>query len=820
MATLLGTLENDTLIGTPEDDFALGNSGNDNLLGLEANDQLNGNTGNDTANGGVGNDLVRGGKDNDLLLGDVGNDSLYGDLGNDTARGGNGDDFLYGDSGIESNFSGDGDDFLFGEAGNDTLFGLDGNDSLLGDTGADVINGNQGNDTVYGGDGSDLLRGGIDNDRIFAELGDDSLYGDLGDDTLFGAEGKDAIFGGRGEDLLSGNEDDDEINGNQGNDTVFGGQGNDILRGGRDDDIISGDVGDDLIYGDRGIDTLTGGDGKDIFFLQKGIGGESLVQADIITDFVNGEDAIGLIAGFQVSDLNIFQGTGANTNDTIIQDNLTGQFLAVLKGVNRSAIDSADFSIPGVFTFTAPTFQVNEDGTPIQAVTVTRTDGLNAAASVTVTSSNGTATAPADYNNTPVVVNFAAGETSKTVTIPIVNDAVGEYTESINLNLTNPTGGTEVGLQNSAVLQIVDNDSVSVPKLTFDIPDSSTFRFGISIEPLNNSVLIQSSGDSSLPGANGAAYKFDVTTGALLQSFFRPDDANFFDMSIGTVGNNVLIGAPRSFGSAAAYLFDGDTGTLLKSFVNPSSNRNLLFGSSVEALGNNILIAAPDDDREAPDDGAVYLFDGNTGALLQTFLDPTPDNFDWFGYSLAAVGNNVLIGAPFGNTAGANAAAAYLFDSTTGALLQTFLNPTPGEHDSFGISVAAAGNNVLIGAPGTPAAGAAYLFDSTTGALLQTFLNPTLDVFEGFGSPIVAVGNNVLIGAPFHNTSVENSGAAYLFDGSTGALLQTYLNPKPESEGYGYSQGDFFGSSLAAVGNNIIIGAPSDNEAAGAVYLF
>ena len=56
------------------------------------------------------------------------------------------------------------------------------------------------------------------------------------------------------------------------------------------------------------------------------------------------------------------------------------------------------------------------------------------------------------------------------------------------------------------------------------------------------------------------------------------------------------------------------------------------------------------------------------------------------------------MGASFNDTGGTNSGVAYLFDATTGALLQTFLNPTPEANDFFGISVSISGNNVLVGA--------------------------------------------------------------------------------------------------------------------------
>lgn len=69
-----------------------------------------------------------------------------------------------------------------------------------------------------------------------------------------------------------------------------------------------------------------------------------------------------------------------------------------------------------------------------------------------MTPSNVTATAPDDYQNNAITVDFADGETEKTVNIPIVDDTETEGDETINLALSNPTGGATIGTQDTAVL--------------------------------------------------------------------------------------------------------------------------------------------------------------------------------------------------------------------------------------------------------------------------------------------------------------------------------------------------------------------------------
>jgi hypothetical protein len=58
----------------------------------------------------------------------------------------------------------------------------------------------------------------------------------------------------------------------------------------------------------------------------------------VITDFTLNQDKIDLISPLAFNQLNIFQGTGALVSDTIIQYQVTGEYLAILKGVTASTI--------------------------------------------------------------------------------------------------------------------------------------------------------------------------------------------------------------------------------------------------------------------------------------------------------------------------------------------------------------------------------------------------------------------------------------------------------------------------------------------------
>ncbi|MBD2344522.1 calcium-binding protein [Anabaena subtropica] len=125
------------------------------------------------------------------------------------------------------------------------------------------------------------------------------------------------------------NGSNDVINGQGGNDTIYGLSGNDILRGGDGNDILVGGLGNDI---------LVGGSGNDLFVLQAKGG------TDIIRDFVDGQDLIGLAGGLTFGQLTITQGTGVNINNTLITITSTSELIGILNGVVSNNITDSDFT--------------------------------------------------------------------------------------------------------------------------------------------------------------------------------------------------------------------------------------------------------------------------------------------------------------------------------------------------------------------------------------------------------------------------------------------------------------------------------------------
>jgi hypothetical protein len=148
-------------------------------------------------------------------------------------------------------------------------------------------------------------------------------------------------------------------------------------------------------------------------------------------------------------------------------------------------------SVFGSFPASPPNVSVND-------VTVTEGDSGTTGATFTVSLSaptthkvtvgfstaSGTATQGSDFTGVTGTLTFAPGETSKTVTVPVVGDTTDEFDETFTLNLSNPTVGIITRGQGTGT--ILDDDpppSVSVADASIVEGDSGskTVNFNVTL---------------------------------------------------------------------------------------------------------------------------------------------------------------------------------------------------------------------------------------------------------------------------------------------------------------------------------------------------
>jgi predicted alpha/beta superfamily hydrolase len=384
-------------------------------------------------------------------------------------------------------------------------------------------------------------------------------------------------------------------------------------------------------------------------------------------------------------------------------------------------------------------------------------------------------------------------------------------------------------------------------------------RFGQVMATVGNNTVVGVRLDDAVGQDSGAIYIFDTdsespTFGNLLKTITNPKNANYeyFGSSVTTLGNNIVVGAtfahasPGESTGGAVYIFDGDStspvfGSLLKTILNPTPSGYDEFGKVITTIGSNIVVAAPYDYNGGADQsGAIYVFDGNPasptfGNRLKTILNPTPGIDDNFGENITTLGNNIVVMVPNDDAERTDSGVVHIFDGdrsspTFGNLLKTITNPTPNYFELFGTNVFTVEDLIVVTMPNEDAGGTdvgvVYVFDGdrsspTFGNLLKTIANPTPNYFDRFGTSVTALGNDIVIAAPYDNAFASESGVIYVFDGDRSSPTFGNLLKTIANPTPGYY--DHFGSTITSVGNYIVVTASEDDTGGigvGAVYVF
>ncbi|GAX41034.1 hypothetical protein NIES4075_20020 [Tolypothrix sp. NIES-4075] len=149
---------------------------------------------------------------------------------------------------------------------------------------------------------------------------------------------------------------------------------------------------------------------------------------------------------------------------------------------------------------------------------IQRTGSTKGATSVQVQLDDGSTATPNDYtNNLPLTINFADGETTKDVVIPLTGDTTDEMDETIKLKLFDATGGASLGSQQTATYTIINDDAlVSIAASGIKATETGTTgTFTISRSTLDTSAeLMVNLGidDSSTVTSNaGGAFAVDYS---------------------------------------------------------------------------------------------------------------------------------------------------------------------------------------------------------------------------------------------------------------------------------------------------------------------
>jgi hypothetical protein len=233
----------------------------------------------------------------------------------------------------------------------------------------------------------------------------------------------------------------------------------------------------------------------------------------------------------------------------------------------------------------------------------------------------------------------------------------------------------------------------------------------------------------------------------------------------------------RGSGSAYVFVRNGTTWTEQVKFVSPDSYDVDWFGGSVAlgADGNTALIGSRGADEQEIDAGAAYVFtrSGTTWTQQARLLANEPKSFELAGYSVALsdAGNLAILGAPDADRFADNEGAVYTFTRsgttwTQQSRLKASITPSTGTQIyNFGksVSVDATADLALVGSNSQN--GDRVFTYTRNGALWEQRVS--LQPPTGFNSGTFGVatalddsGNTALIGNSLVNSGI---GAAHVF---------------------------------------------------------
>jgi hypothetical protein len=400
---------------------------------------------------------------------------------------------------------------------------------------------------------------------------------------------------------------------------AVGGSGNDTITGNDAANLLSGGAGNDTLTGGAGDDTLNGGTGDDI--LNGGTGNDTAVYSDVITGPVWTTNADGSLTIASPA-------SGRDTLTAVEKVQFANGTYDVASGIFTPA------STVALSAAVSSVLEGNSGGTP---VTFTLTRSGNTALTQNVGwQVAGTAVDGADFAGGALpsgTVTFAAGETTKTITVSVAGDTSSEADENFTLTLTSPTYG--LGLGTASVTVTIRNDDVANRAPTITSLGGGDSASVIMLENGTSVTTVAASDPDTgttltyaiSGGADAALFTIDSSTGALS---FRsaPDFESPADAGRDNIYDVVVSASDGSLSDTQA----------LRVTVNDKYEGTVLSGTSFTRIGSEFLVNTNmRNDQSTPqitalaNGGFVITWDDTSGTLGDTTLAVKAQIYDAAG---------------------------------------------------------------------------------------------------------------------------------------------------------------------------------------------
>ena len=365
--------------------------------------------------------------------------------------------------------------------------------------------------------------------------------------------------------------------------------------------------------------------------------------------------------------------------------------------------------------------------------------------------------------------------------------------------------------------------------------------FSVAMNAVGDTVIIGAIFNDGNGNNSGQARVFTLTDGGWVQVGADIDGENANDQSgysvaMNAAGDTVIIGATGNNGNGdyagqarVFTLTDGGWVQVGADIDGENERDNSGFSVAMNAVGDTVIIGAYGNDGNGDYAGQARVFTLTDGGWVQVGADIDGENAnDQSGSSVAmnAVGDTVIIGAPYNDGNGDSSGQARVFTLTDGGWVQVGAD-IDGEaaDDESGLSVAmnAVGDTVIIGATGNDGngnnSGQARVFTLTDGGWVQVGADidgENANDQSGWSVAMNAVGDTVIIGAYGNDGNGDYAGQARVFTLTDGGWVQVGADIDGENEydNSGYSV------AMNSSGYAVIIGAFGNGDGSGHARVF
>ncbi|HUT22859.1 MAG TPA: Calx-beta domain-containing protein [Sumerlaeia bacterium] len=458
-------------------------------------------------------------------------------------------------------------------------------------------------------------------------------------------------------------------------------------------------------------------------------------------------------------------------------------------------------------------------------------------------------------NDTYPVASFAT---------PLLQRSEGTGVAAFPVTLSKPAGpagGTvDYGVAGGTAASGADFNLLGSGTLVFN-PSSSSANVEVQIvddhdiEPNETVVLALSNPTSITLGALATATLTildDDTPSIYFTALGRT-----VDEGSGTIEVQLMLFPPASNSGAAVDLAVSGTaigGGIDYSLLSPTT---LWFNPSTAA--GTIEIDVVDDSAREYTESVVIELTNPVDAILGypriytlsifddevvSHVSPSPEGNGSFGFTVSNIPDTsasrgfMAVGAynEDGGAEPANSGRVHILGAQDRSLKRTLVSPNSQQRGQFGRALAGIADStrdsrgdLIVGAPAEslpgspPEAGAAYIFDGHTGALTLTLTSQNGETGGNFGFAVSGLGSpqqslrRVLVGAYGERAGFLNTaGRVYVFNSRNGFAYEPLVSPNAQKNG-------FFGYAVANVPDidgdgyeDFVVGAPGENR----VYVY